>query len=73
MIAHEGATLVDVNQAFGGPSPTLIDCDGLHPTIAGYKMIADTFFKVIVQTLQLPASSPQRTQVLPLFVPPRRR
>ena len=73
MIASQNAALVDVYQAFNGQTSTLIDCDGLHPTIAGYQVIADTFFKVIVQNLQLPATTPQRTMAQPLFVPARPR
>ena len=74
MIASQNAVLVDVNAAFVGRTSTLIDCDGLHPTPAGYKVIADTFFAAIKQTLQLPASTPQRTLAHPLVVPvPTRR
>ena len=73
MIASQNAALVDVYQAFNGQTSTLIDCDGLHPTIAGYQLIADTFFKVIVQNLQVPSSTPQRTTAQPLTVPARRR
>jgi lysophospholipase L1-like esterase len=48
----EGVPFVDVYQAFGGTATAdLIDCDGLHPTAAGYKLIADTFFQAIKQAL----------------------
>ncbi len=50
----ENVTFVDVNAAFGGDTTTLIDRDGLHPTAAGYQRIADTFFKSIMETLELP-------------------
>ena len=50
----ENATFVDVNSAFNGNTTTLIDRDGLHPTAAGYQVIADTFFKAITDTLELP-------------------
>ena len=69
MIAFQNAVLVDVNQAFGTQASTLIDCDGLHPTSAGYRVIADTFFAAIKQTLQAPASTAQRTLAQPSVVP----
>jgi len=53
----EGISLVDVYAAFGGDTTTLIDCDGLHPTPAGYQVIADTFFKSIQATLEVPSST----------------
>ena len=46
---REAITLVDVFEAFHGDNTTLIDFDGLHPTPAGYQVIADTFFKAIKQ------------------------
>ena len=49
----EGVTLVDVNQAFGG-NLALIGPDGLHPNANGYAKIADTFFKAITTTLEVP-------------------
>jgi lysophospholipase L1-like esterase len=52
----ENVTLVDVHTAFNGDTTTLIDCDGLHPTPAGYQVIADTFFKSIQQTLEVPST-----------------
>lgn len=52
----EGVPLVDVHAAFGGDVTTLIDCDGLHPTPAGYQVIADTFFKSLKQTLEVPTT-----------------
>ncbi len=53
----ENVTLVDVFTAFGGDTTTLIDCDGLHPTPAGYQRIADTFFTSIKATLEVPATA----------------
>jgi lysophospholipase L1-like esterase len=73
LTVKKGLPLVDVYQAFGG-NLSLIGGDGLHPTADGYKLIADTFFAKINQTLQLPSgtmSTPSR--VLPQFVLPRRR
>jgi lysophospholipase L1-like esterase len=68
MLASQNAVLVDVYSAFVGQESTLIDCDGLHPTPAGYQVIADTFFASIKQTLQVP-STPLRTLARPSFVP----
>jgi lysophospholipase L1-like esterase len=53
----EGVPLVDVHTAFHGDNTTLVDCDGLHPTPAGYKVIADTFFQSIQATLEVPATA----------------
>ena len=65
--------LVDVNRAFNGDL-TLIGSDGLHPTAAGYHLIADTFLASIRQTLELPAAtSSNPARALPLFVSPRPR
>jgi lysophospholipase L1-like esterase len=45
----EGGILVDVFAAFGGVAdPTLIGPDGLHPTMQGYDVIAQTFFNAII-------------------------
>jgi lysophospholipase L1-like esterase len=57
LAAAENVTLVDVFQAFGGDVTTLIGVDGLHPTVAGYQRIADTFFSAIKQSLELPSSA----------------
>jgi lysophospholipase L1-like esterase len=53
---RRGIALVDVYTAFHGDITTLIDCDGLHPTPAGYQVIADTFFQKIRETMEV---SPQ--------------
>lgn len=47
----EGATLVDVNQAFAG-NLALLSADGLHPNAEGFALIAKTFFDRIVATLE---------------------
>ena len=44
--AEEGVQLVDVAAAFNG-NLALISADGLHPTQAGYDLIAQTFFSVL--------------------------
>jgi lysophospholipase L1-like esterase len=49
---QEGATLVDINQAFAG-NFSLLSSDGLHPNADGYARIADTFFQTIRSTLEL--------------------
>lgn len=54
--AGRGIPLVDVYAAFHRDVTTLIDCDGLHPTPAGYQVIADTFFQKIRETMEV---SPQ--------------
>jgi lysophospholipase L1-like esterase len=71
----KGVPLVDVYVAFGGDL-SLLSSDGLHPTKAGYKRIADTFFSTIRQTLEGPApvaSSASPARGLSFSVPPRRR
>ena len=70
--ASQNAVLVDVYSAFNGDTTTLVDCDGLHPTAAGYQRIADTFFKAIQQALEVPATATPTT-TMPFVVAPRRR
>ena len=55
--ARKGATLVDVFQAWGGRSE-LMGADGIHPTEAGYEVIADAFFEAIRRTLEGPPHTP---------------
>jgi acyl-CoA thioesterase-1 len=69
--AQESVTLVDVYQAFGGDVTTLIDCDGLHPTSAGYDVIAQAFFTAIKQNLEVPATVTPTRLARPVVVPPR--
>ncbi len=53
MVAGEGAQLSDIYAGFGGVASTdLIGFDGLHPTEAGYQLIAQTFFDAIRQRLE---------------------
>jgi lysophospholipase L1-like esterase len=54
MAATEGATLVDLYPVFEGQTNTLLGLDGLHPTVAGYLKIAETFFAAIRQQLDVP-------------------
>jgi lysophospholipase L1-like esterase len=43
----EGATLVDSYDVFDPMKELLIGVDGLHPTVDGYRQMAETFFEVI--------------------------
>jgi lysophospholipase L1-like esterase len=73
--SSQGATLVDVYSAFNGDITTLVDVDGLHPTAAGYQVIADTFFKAIRRELEQGPASPMshRPLLMPRFTPLPRR
>ena len=54
LAASENVVLVDLYAAFGPDAPTtLIGFDGLHPTAAGYELIAQTFFESIRQKLEV--------------------
>ena len=55
MVAARGATLVDVHAAWGGRAG-LMGADGIHPTEAGYEVIAAAFFDAIRRTLESPAA-----------------
>lgn len=73
--AAEGVTLVDVYADFHGDTTTLIDCDGLHPTAAGYTVIATSFFTAIKATLEVPVTTtamPTITLGQPFIAPQRR-
>lgn len=52
MAGSEGVPLVDLYQAFGGVPGDFIGADGLHPSEAGYRKIAETFFDTIRQRLE---------------------
>ena len=70
--ASEGAVLVEVYTAFNGDTTTLVDCDGLHPTAAGYLRIAETFFTSLKQAFELPVIPPPNLTPSPLLAPRRR-
>lgn len=54
LAASENVVLVDLYAAFGADAPTtLIGFDGLHPTAAGYELIAQKFFESIRQKLEV--------------------
>jgi len=56
MVAGEGATLVDLYEAFRGQEGTLLGEDGLHPSAAGYEKIGQTFFGAIRERLEVASS-----------------
>ena len=58
MAAMEGVVLVDLYQTFDGRIETLLGEDGLHPNVAGYEALAQTFFDSIRQQLETPAAHP---------------
>jgi lysophospholipase L1-like esterase len=76
--SSESVALVDVFPAFTSLS-TQIGPDGLHPTAAGYRVIADTFFDAIKTALEIAPTqtvTPSRVPLLtkpPLVAVPRRR
>lgn len=74
LASSEGIDLVDVYGAiFSQPSwdSTLIGPDGLHPTQAGYNLIAQTFFTTLKNTLES-TPTPTRTLAAPASVLPRK-
>ena len=52
MSTQEGVTYVDLYNAMVGEAATLIGSDGLHPTEAGYRRIAELFFAAIKAQLE---------------------
>jgi len=52
MCTQEGAVYVDLYNGILPQAETLIGGDGLHPTEAGYRRIADLFFTAIRTELQ---------------------
>ncbi len=52
MSTQEGVTYVDLYNSMLADAPTLIGSDGLHPTEAGYRRIADVFFTAIKGALE---------------------
>lgn len=53
LAVEQGVPLVDLYEAMRGEEATLIGDDGLHPTVAGYRRIAETFLGVIRQQFEL--------------------
>jgi lysophospholipase L1-like esterase len=52
LAANENAVLVDLYSSFAGQLTTLLGEDGLHPTEAGYRVIAESFFSTIQTRLE---------------------
>jgi lysophospholipase L1-like esterase len=52
MCTQEGVTYVDLYNAMLSEAATLIGGDGLHPTEAGYRRIADVFFAALQRELE---------------------
>jgi len=52
MSTQEAVTYVDLYNAMLADASTLIGSDGLHPTEAGYRRIADLFFAAIKNALE---------------------
>lgn len=53
VVTAKGAVLVDVHAAWGNRAD-LMGADGIHPTEAGYQVIATAFFEAIRRTLEQP-------------------
>ncbi len=47
----------DIYAAFGGEQSPLIGADGLHPTLAGYDRMAETYFQIIVDAFERPSAA----------------
>jgi len=65
MAAQENIPVADIFQALNGNVSTYIDCDGLHPTPAGYEAMAKTFYDVVTKNFEAPST----TTAFPSFVP----
>ncbi len=57
LCSRYGALCADVYTAMGGEFTPLIGADGLHPTLAGYDRMAETYFDVIVRAFEDPSGS----------------
>jgi lysophospholipase L1-like esterase len=60
LAANDGVTVVDLETGFPSDTGSLIGEDGLHPTEAGYALIANLFFGVLKETLELSPTPDQR-------------
>lgn len=72
--SSQGVAFVDVYADLIGNLPGYIDCDGLHPTVAGYQRIAQTFYNAITETLEVKSlARPTSYAVQPVQRPARLR
>lgn len=60
MVGAEGAHLVDLYQTFNGQTSLLLGEDGMHPSAAGYRAIAETFLAAIRKYLESDADDEPR-------------
>jgi lysophospholipase L1-like esterase len=65
MAAQENIPVADIFQALNSNVSTYIDCDGLHPTPAGYEAMAKTFYDVVAKNFEAPST----TTAFPSFAP----
>jgi len=70
LASREGVYLVDAYAAMVGQVSTLIGGDGLHPTAQGFAVLAQTFFNVIKDKLELPPGSAAPASVNGLLLRP---
>ena len=54
----EGATLVDSHDVFEPMKSLLIGVDGLHPTVDGYRKLAEIFFEAVKTHFEAPQTEP---------------
>ena len=66
LAVSEGVSLVDVEAAFGTSYQQYIGADGLHPNAIGYAKIAETFFNILKNSLDIPASPVSAHRVISL-------
>jgi lysophospholipase L1-like esterase len=67
---NRGVTFVDVYTDLNANLSVNIDCDGLHPTQAGYQVIANTFYRAIQQTLEVKTTALPTPATLETTRPP---
>jgi lysophospholipase L1-like esterase len=72
LAASEGIVVVDLYTALGGDAATFIGSDGIHPTTAGYQIMADAFFAAITANFERAAYLTARIGSSHRFEPGRR-
>ncbi len=65
LASQKGVLLVDVYAAMVGQELALIGDDGLHPTVAGYKRIADTFMSALRSAFEVSTAPGAFTRFAP--------